>query len=103
MKILKNLFRFSLLVLVVTVLSGVQLNYVNHMNTDLAVQSADFHPEGDVEGMWEPSGRLADFHPEGDVEGMWEPSGRLADFHPEGDVEGMWEPSGRLADFHPEG
>ena len=103
MKILKNLFRLSLLVLVVTVLSGAQLNHVNYINADLAVQSTDFHPDGDVEGVWMPSGRLADFHPDGDVEGVWMPSGRLADFHPDGDVEGVWMPSGRLADFHPDG
>jgi len=104
MKILRKLFHLSLLVLLITCVTGTQLNIVAYSgNTDIATQfvNTDHRPDGDVEGVWEPSGRLAltDHRPDGDVEGVWEPSGRLAltDHRPDGDVEGVWEPSGRLA------
>jgi len=83
MKNLRKLFHLSLLVLVLICVAGIQLNYVSGIeNTDNTVNIAnnDYRPEGDVEGVWVPSGRLANAHhrPEGDVEGVWVPSGRQA-------------------------
>jgi hypothetical protein len=83
MKNLRKLFHLSLLVFVLTCVAGIQLNYVSSIeNTDNSVNIAnnDHRPEGEVEGVWMPSGRLASTHhrPEGEVEGVWMPSGRLA-------------------------
>jgi hypothetical protein len=104
MKNLRKLFHLSLLAFVLICVAGIQLNYVSSIdNSDNSVNitTNDHRPEGDVEGVWVPSGRLANAHhrPEGDVEGVWVPSGRLANAHhrPEGDVEGVWVPSGRQA------
>jgi len=62
MKILRKLFHLGLLVLIITCVAGTQLNIVAYSgNADIATQfvNTDHRPDGDVEGMWEPSGRLA--------------------------------------------
>ena len=103
MKILRNLFRFSLLVFVLICFAGIQLNYVSSTeNTDNSlIVNNDHRPDGEIEGVWCPSGRLAsiDHRPDGEIEGVWCPSGRLAsiDHRPDGEIEGVWCPSGRLA------
>ncbi|PLW97743.1 MAG: hypothetical protein C0591_05915 [Marinilabiliales bacterium] len=83
MKNLRKLFHLSLLAFVLICVAGIQLNYVSSIeNTDNSVNivTNDHHPEGDVEAVWCPSGRLASAHhrPEGDVEAVWCPSGRQA-------------------------
>ena len=62
MKILKNLFQLSLVVLVIAVLSGFQLNFNKDIvKSDLAIQNTEIGipPDGDVSGVWQPGGRLA--------------------------------------------
>ena len=62
MKNLRRLFHLSLLVLVLTCVAGIQLNYVSGTeNTDNSVNivNNDHRPEGEVEGVWMPSGRQA--------------------------------------------
>ena len=67
MKNLRNLFRFSLLILVLICFAGIQLNYVSSTENNTLIVKKDHRPDGEVVGMWEPSGRLAslDHRPEG--------------------------------------
>jgi hypothetical protein len=83
MKSLKNLFQLSLVVLVVAVLSGFQLNFDKEIvKSDLAIQNTEIGvpPDGEVVGVWQPGGRLAEIGvpPDGEVVGVWQPGGRLA-------------------------